>query len=187
MELKKRLMIDMDDVIVSGGLLYLINQYMGTHYTEDNFKNFYMQNIIPNKKDFFKYFLTKNMYDYCVLNENAYEVMEELNKIYKLYIGTSYIFPEIEKESGIILLHKYNYLIEKLPYLTPKNFVFLVDKSVLDCQIRIDDRTDNLDGAETKILYTAYHNKEMSNILLQEQGIERANNWLDVKKILIKK
>lgn len=148
-------MIDMDDIIVSGGFLYLINQYLGTHYTEADFKNFYMQDVIPDKQDFLKYFLTKNMYDYCEMNENAYEVIKELNEVFKIYIGTSYIFPEILRESGIVLVQKYNYLMDKLPFLTPKNFVFLVDRSVLNCEVRIDDRIDNLDGAETK--YYIWH------------------------------
>lgn len=181
------LMIDMDDVIVSGGFLYLINEYLGTHYTEKDFSGFYMQNVIPDKTDFFKYFLTKNMYDYCIINENADLVIEKLNEAYKLYIGTSYIFPEIVRESGIILLQKYNFLMEKLQFLSPKNFVFLVDKSVLNCSIRIDDRVDNLDGAETKILYTAYHNQSISGTELANQGIERADNWLDIKKKLLKR
>ena len=185
MNKKQSIMIDMDDVIVGGGFLYLINQFLGTHYTEADFKDFYMQDIIPDKKAFFEYFLTKNMYDHCEMNENAYEVIKELNEVFNVYIGTSYIFPEIIKESGIILLHKYNYLMEKLPFLTPKNFVFLVDKSVLNCDIRIDDRLDNLIGAERKILYLAYHNKDISPETLQEQGVERADNWLDIKKILL--
>jgi len=182
---KKSIMIDMDDVIVSGGFLYLINQHLGTDYIESDFKNFYMQDVIPDKKAFFEYFLTQNMYDYSEMSENAYEVIKELSEEFNIYIGTSYIFPEIIKESGNVLVQKYNYLMEKLPFLTPKNFVFLVDKSVLNCDIKIDDRIDNLDGAERKILYSAYHNKDISHEELKRQGIERADNWLDIKRILL--
>ncbi len=185
MKKKQSIMIDMDDVIVSGGFLYLINQYLGTNYTESDFKNFYMQDVIPDKKAFFEYFLTQNMYDYSQMSENAYEVIKELSEEFNIYIGTSYIFPEIIKESGNVLVQKYNYLMEKLPFLTPKNFVFLVDKSVLNCDIKIDDRIDNLDGAERRILYSAYHNKDISHEALRSQGIERADNWLDIKKILL--
>lgn len=185
MKKNETLMVDMDDVIVKGGFLYLINEYLGTHYTEDDFKDFYMQNIIPDKQDFFKFFLTKNMYDYCELLEHSDEVLKKLYKVFKLYIVTSYLFPEIPKESGIVLLHKYNFLMEKLPFLSPKNFVFAVDKSVLNCKIRIDDRIDNLDGARKKILFTAYHNKDISNKVLRLQRIERAENWYEVEKMLL--
>jgi len=77
--------------------------------------------------------------------------------------------------------------IANTSFLTPKNFVFLVDKSVLNCEIRIDDRIDNLDGAKRKLLNTAYHNKDISNGVLQQYGIERAEDWLDVKRLLLKR
>lgn len=85
-----------------------------------------------------------------------------------------------------MLVQKYNYLMDNLPFLNPKNFVFLVDKSVLNCEIKIDDRVDNLGGVEKKILYTAYHNIDISNSELNYQEIERADGWLDIKKILLK-
>ena len=47
-----RIMFDMDDVLVSGGFLYLINSYLGTHYTESDFKTYYMQDIVPDKEAF---------------------------------------------------------------------------------------------------------------------------------------
>ena len=36
-----RLMIDMDDVLVEGGFLYLINEFLGTSYKESDFKDTY--------------------------------------------------------------------------------------------------------------------------------------------------
>ena len=36
-----------------------------------------------------------------------------------------------------------------------------MDKSVLNCTIKIDDSIKNLIGAERKLLYTAYHNKNI--------------------------
>ena len=183
----KRLMMDMDDVIVKGGLLYLINEYTGKNYVEEDFKDFYMQNIVPNKKDFFEFFLSRNMYDHCELAPYAYEVLEELNKELKLYIGTSYVFREIIGESGIILKQKYEYLLKTFPFLKPENLVFLVDKSVLNCEIRVDDLIRNLEGAETKILFTAFHNREIENAFLKEQGIERADDLLEVRRIVLKR
>lgn len=178
-------MIDMDDVIVKGGFLYLINEFLGSNYNEDDFKSFYMQDILPDKDKFFKYFITKNMYNYSTINKDAYEVIKKLNENYKVYIGTSYIFPEIVNNCGIILLQKYDYLLKEFPYLKPENLVFLVDKSVLNCEIKIDDKIENLNGAEIKILYTAYHNKDINDDELKEKGIIRANNWLDIKNILL--
>lgn len=181
------LMFDMDDVIVSGGFLYLINQYLGTDYKEEDFKDYYMQDVIPDKNDFFKFFLTKNMYDYCDINEGAYEVLKWSNENFRMCIGTSYIFKEIERESGIILLHKYNFLLDKFPFLRAKNFAFVVDKSFLDCNIKVDDRLDNLGDASLKILFSAYHNKGINDEQLKESGIYRADGFGDVKKLLKKR
>lgn len=52
--MKKRIMVDMDDCITTGGFLHLINKYLNTTYTENDFDEFYMQNIIPDKDKFFK-------------------------------------------------------------------------------------------------------------------------------------
>lgn len=181
----KSIMIDMDDVIVKGGFLYLINEYLNTNYVEEDFKDFYMQDVIPDKAEFFKFFLTRNLYDHSMIVENAYEVMKELNEQYKVYIGTSYVFPEIINESGVVLVNKYNYLMKMFPFFSPSNFVFLVDKSVLNCDIKIDDRVDNLVGAENKILFSAYHNKNISDEELNGMNITRADSWLDIKNMLI--
>lgn len=180
------LMVDMDDVITHGGLLYLINDFLGTNYAESDFTDFYMQNIIPNKEDFFKYFITKNLYDYCTLAPNAYEILEQLNNKYEVFIGTSYIYPEIKKDSGIILLHKYNYLYENLPFINPKNYVFLGNKEILNCDIKIDDKIENLKNARTKLLYSAYHNKDINEKVLTNNNIKRVDNWNDIKIKLLK-
>ena len=80
--MKKKIMIDMDDVITHGGFLHLINEFLGTSYKIDDFKDFYMQDMLPDKEDFFKWFLTKNQYDYC---EFSY-------LFYHNYKQTKYIF-----------------------------------------------------------------------------------------------
>lgn len=178
-------MIDMDDVICGGGLLHLINEYLQTNYTEDDCKGFYQQDLLPDKEAFFKWFITKNLYDYCTINEGAIEVIEELNKHYEVIIGTSYIFKEIPKESAIILYYKHNWLMENLPFISPHQYIFVANKKVLDCDIKIDDRIDNLDGAETKLLFTAFHNKDISDEKLKEMNVERMNSWYDIKERLI--
>ena len=187
---KKNLMLDMDDVIVSGGFLYLLNQFLGTEYKEADFKEFYMQNIIPRKyiKDFFEYFFKNNMYEHCYLNNNAYEVIKELNEKYNLIITTAYTFKEDIINSGIILKQKYDYLLKTFPFLEPENLIFATDKRYIYAHIRIDDNIKNLYGpnVERKILFTAYHNKNIKDERLKELGIERAEDFNHVKKLLLK-
>mgnify|MGYP003212773657 FL=1 len=184
--MKKRIMVDMDDCITTGGFLHLINKYLNTNYTENDFDEFYMQNIIPDKDNFFKWFQNYNMYDYCTLIDDVYEVLEKLSKEYEIFIGTSYIIPEIIDETSFLLPQKYDFLRKTLPFINPHNFIFLGNKSVLNCDIKIDDRLDNLDGAKTKILFTAFHNKKISEKNLKKQGIKRVNSWKEIEQLLLK-
>lgn len=181
----KKIMIDMDDVIVSGGFLHLLNEFMHTNYKEEDFKGFYMQDVVPNKKEFFDYFFSKNLYDYCEIKEGAVEAIKELTKTYEIYICTSYIYREAVEDSSIILKYKYDYLIKNFPFINPNNFIFTGDKSIIDCDIKIDDRVENLKNAAKKILFTAYHNKGISNEELQEKNIIRVNGWLEIKRLLL--
>lgn len=182
---KKTIMIDMDDVITSGGFLYLINQHLNTSYTEDDFENFYMQDEIENKEKFFEFFLKHNQYEHVNINHRAEEVIEKLCNKYDVFIGTSYIFKEIVKESGLFLKQKYDFLYKHFPYIKPMNYVFLGNKSILGCDIKIDDKLENLENAKIKLLYTAYHNKNLSDNVLNEKGIIRVDNWNDIEKILL--
>ncbi|MBQ1812617.1 MAG: hypothetical protein II119_01530 [Bacilli bacterium] len=183
--MEKILLVDMDDVITVDGFLNMLNEYMGTDYTYDDFPTFYMQDILPDKDKFFTWFKEKNMYDYCRLNDDCYEVLEKLNKHYKLFIATSYIFREIPRDSGHILYQKFEYLKDKLPFINPEQYIFISDKSVLKAYARIDDRTINLIDGEKKVLFSAYHNGDISDEELRKKGIKRARNWKDVEKILL--
>ena len=189
-----RIMIDMDEVIVPSygdGFLYLVNEFFNTDYQKEDFDGiYYLQSIIPkeHKEEFFKWFFTKNMYDYCEIYPHAYEVIEQLYKssLYDVLIGTSYIMPNWEKECGILLWQKHNFLMDNLPFLSPGNYAFVVNKAVLNCEIKIDDYLNNLRDTQRKILFRAYHNQGLSKELLKSQGIELAHDWLEIKKLLLK-
>ena len=185
---KRNLMVDMDDVIVTNYFLAYINKYMNTNYVEADFNDFYMQKVIPEnlRRDFFEYFLSNDIYKYAIISENAKEVLEELNEKYNLFIGTSYIFPEAIDKSGIVLKQKHEFLIDNFPYLNPHNFILGSNKEVLNMDIKIDDKIDNLKNAKVKLLYTAYHNENLSNIFLKQNNITRVEDFNDIKKLLLK-
>ena len=53
--------------------------------------------------------------------------------------------------------------------------------------IKLDDRVKNLDGADRKLLFSAYHNLDIPLEELESMGIERVNGWYDVRnKLLVK-
>ncbi len=182
--MRRSIMVDMDEVITEGGFLYLINEYLGTNYTKEDVEGYYMQDLVPDKDEFFKYFISKNMYDYNILLPNVKDVLEELQKCYDIYIGTSYIIPELPRESSMILKYKHEFLYDNLPFIKPENYIFITNKSLLDCDIKIDDKLDNLKNAKIKLLFDSYHNKGLSDDYLKSVGVVRVHNWLEIKDIL---
>lgn len=184
---KKRIMIDMDDVIYEGWFLNLMNDYLGTTYKEEDFPGYYMQDIIPKEKqeDFFNWMLTNDIYDYGNLLPNVYETLKKLNDKYNLCIGTAYIIKELPMESGKILLsQKYERLLSVFDFLTPKQIILVNDKSFINAHIKVDDLVSNLEGAEIKLLFSSYHNKDITDLELKEKGIIRVSSWLEVEEML---
>ena len=184
--MRKSIMVDMDEVITEGGFLYLINDFLGTNYTKEDIKEYYMQDLVPDKRAFFDYFIKHNQYDYCKLLPDVREVLKYLQDYYDIYIGTAYIIKEILQECGINLVHKHNYLYEKLPFISPENYIFISNKALLNCDVKIDDKLSNLENAKIKLLFTAYHNKNLDDEYLKSLGVIRVNNWLEIKDILVK-
>lgn len=181
-------MIDMDEVLTNGNFAKILEDYLGYRPDYENITNYYRQDILGNKKDdFFNKFKDMDMYENASLLPDCYETLKELNKHYKIYICTDYIWPEIIKYAGNNLKNKYNYLYEKLDFIKPQNFIFTADKSIINCDIKIDDRTINLEGASTKLLFTAVHNKDLSDEELKKKNIIRVNNWKEIKEILLNK
>ncbi len=178
-------MIDMDDVLTSGNFIYYLEEYLGKKIDINQYKFYSLQELLGNKKmDFFNKFKDLNMYQNAVLLPNCYEVLKELNEIYKIYICTAYIWPEIISYAGNNLKDKYQFLYENLDFIDPRNYIFAEDKAIVNCDIKIDDKLENLKNAKLKLLYTAWHNKDLD---LEEENLIRVNDWLDIKRVLMKK
>lgn len=182
----KTIMVDMDDVITYGNFSKILEDYLGYKPDLSNYKSYYLQDILGERKtDFFDKFKDINMYENATLLPDCYEILKELNNYYKIYICTDYIWREIIEYAGNNLKNKYNFLYEKLDFISPRNFIFTADKSVINCDIKIDDKIENIENANTKILFTAWHNKEISNEELEKNNIIRVNNWKEIRNILI--
>lgn len=107
---------------------------------------------------------------------------------YELYIVTAYIFRDNEEYSANNLKNKFEYLYENIPFIKPENYIFTSNKEIINCEIKIDDKLSNLEGnAETKMLFTAYHNKNITDVELKQNGAIRVNGWKDIEKILLNK
>lgn len=185
----RKIMIDMDDVICTGGYLELLNKYLNTNYKIDDFKEYFLEEfLIPKeeKNKYFDFFFKENVYNYSYLLDNAVNVIEKLNQKYDVYIATAYYHKDRAFKSGIHCLNKYEWLIKNLPFMDASHFIFINDKNLLKCDIRIDDKLENLGtDDEVKILFDAWHNRDYSDKELNKKGIIRVKNWLDIEKILL--
>ena len=186
--MKKRLMIDMDDVICNGGFLYLVNKFTNKEYTLDDFEKYYMQDIIPETKhdEWITFFADNSMYERACFIGSAFDTIKKLNEKYEIFIVTAYIIKNGIHISGGVLRDKFNWLQKNLPFINPSNYVFTDNKTVIDCDIRIDDKLSNLTGnAEIKLLFTAYHNKKLTNEELAKENIKRIHSWEEIAEILL--
>ncbi len=184
----KKIMIDMDNVICEGGFLSIVNQFLKTNYTQKDLKTYYVQDLIPKERypEWTEFFNAKNVYDYVEFLPDTYEVMEKLSKKYGIYIATAYIFRDNEEYSANNLKNKFEWLYENIPFISPDNYIFTTNKEIINCEIKIDDKLSNLSGdAETKLLFTAYHNKDITDEELMKNNAIRVNGWKDVEKILL--
>jgi len=185
----RRIMIDLDDTIVEGGYLQVLNKYMGTNYTYDDVDTYFVESLLPEDKvqEYLEYFYNKeNVYNYITIKKNAIEVIEKLSKKYEIIICSAYLDKRMPEKSGIITNNKHMWLIKNLPFLEPKNFIFTSRKDLVDCDIKIDDKVSNLKGhGKLKLLMSGYHNKKYTEKELKEKGIIRVESWDEIEKILL--
>lgn len=184
---KKTIMLDMDDVITINGLSNLIEKFLGEKLKETGNNTYYRQDLLGDKKaDFFKFFITQNLYDNVDIVDNCKEVLEDICKYYDVYVTTDYIWRDVPDYAGDNMRNKFNFLNKNFPFLDRRKYVFTGSKDIVKCDIRIDDRIENLIGDNSeKYLFTAYHNKTISKDELDKLGIIRVNSWIELAEILL--
>lgn len=184
----KKILIDLDDTILVDCYLEVVNKYLKKNYTYDDIKDYWVDEIVPEKSrdKYLKYFYNDiNIYDFGKINEGAIETIENLTKYYEVFICSAYIDYRDIANCSKILIHKHKWLIENLPFIKPENFIFTNRKDVIPTDIKIDDKIENLKNCNTKLLITAYHNKNISEQKLKEENIIRVNSWMDIAEILL--
>lgn len=188
--LMKTIMIDMDDVICEGGFIYLLNKFLGTNYTEKDMKGYYMQDLIPSDRvdEWNEYICSQNLYgEGNHFIADSLETIEKLSKQYDVYIVTAFIFRDTPTKSGQHLYNKFKCLCDKMPFLHPSHFIFCDTKSIVKCDVKIDDKLSNiLENTETKLLFDAYHNREITQDELNKLGVIRVCTWREIGALLLK-
>ena len=187
---KKTIMIDMDEVIVVGRFSDYLVEFLGNV----NFENLHTQNrqdlLKGREEEFRKIYKYKNLYkdengNYIAPLSDCVDVIEKLNERYDVYIVTSYIWKEDVIDAATNLKNKFEYLQYWFPFIDTYKFIFMTDKTKIHYDIGIDDRISNLESCNRKLLFTEFRNKNVTKEELENIGIKRVNNWLDVEKEIL--
>lgn len=184
----KKIAIDMDDVICSNGFLKLVNEFLHANYTNEDIKGYYIQDLVPKEreKEWNQYFKSHNVYNYVDMMKNADKVIKKLNDKYEIYILSAYVLRDQPEFSGEFLKYKYEWLYKNLPFIDSNRYIFTTNKSIINCDICIDDKLSNLEGkAEKNILFTSYHNQKYTKEELEKINVVRANDWGEIEKLLL--
>lgn len=188
--MKKKILVDVDDCLCENSFVDEINKFLGTNYKTEDFTEFYIDYVIGSekkKKEFYSKVKDKNLYENARIFDGAIETLKKLNQKYDVYICSACIWRGMERDSGIFFKQKFDFLIEHFPFLDPNKFIFTSDKNLLVADIQIDDKPDNLLGrSKLKIMYTAYHNKNMTDSELKKLKIVRADSWKQIGEMLLK-
>ena len=191
---KKKILLDIDEVVCFCGILQAVNDFMGTNYSIDDFTDYYIDEVAVPKEyfnDFNEFLSHRNLYEEPDLLPKAIETLERLNEHFDIYVCSSCLNSLDLENSGRIFQDKFNFLRTFLPFLDPKKFIFTSSKHIFKADIQVDDRLGNLDPEiETKILFPSYHNKDITDEELKEKGILRAGyewrtGWEELEKILM--
>jgi len=176
--LKKSIAIDMDQVLADfySKLCVTYNENFGTNFTDEEFL-LTTQRDLP-REDAKKLFALLNepgyFRDLKVLDEDAIDVIRELQEHYEIYIATAAM------DVPGSFTAKYDWLMDYLPFIKTQNIVFCGNKAVIHTDYLIDDSPRQLKSFKgTGILYSMPYNRS-------EEGFMRVNNWKEIKQYFIK-
>jgi len=189
-ENKKILIVDMDEVLYQCWASVLYAKFTGTQFKSENRKTLLIQALFNTKKELDAFvdfsFSQENYYYGIPLIEGAQEVMRKLNEKYSLYICTDYLFKGYEWTSEKAILFKTEVLKRDFPFINPEQYIFMRGKHLLHADILIDDRASNFGPHINQgLLFTAIHNKGMTDKELKDKNLIRVNSWKQIGEILL--
>ncbi len=185
----KKIMIDLDETICSPAYLEEVNKYLNANYRYEDIDTYFVEDVIPLEKreEFLDYFYQNvNVYQNATIFPHAIEVIQELTSKYDVYIVSAFVDKRRIFNSSIMAKYKYEWILKHLPFIDPKKIILTSSKDMVLCDIKIDDKFGNLKGyGETKLLLDHMHNRKYSFQELEEHGIKRVYDWLQIRAILM--
>ena len=183
--MKKKLLVDIDEVICNNNFVKILNEFKNTNYKLEDFKNYLIEDFLETeeKEKFYDFFLERNAYYDVHFIDGAIDTLKELNETYDIYLYSACVMYGRERASSRIFMDKYNFIMKYMPFIDPYKIIFTNTKNLFLGDIQIDDKLNNLEGpVKLKLLFTAYHNKDIDKKTLKEKGVIRVDDWDSVKK-----
>ena len=183
------ILIDVDDVVCENHFVPVVNEYLGKNYKEEDFGNVKIElELFPDtdsRYKFYDYYVSVDSYDGIELKPGAGEVLEKLIKNNRVILVTSGCHYENSLAMGRQFGDKWRFLLNKLPFFPPQNIIFANQKDLIKGDIIVEDRVENMKGEyEKKILFTAFHNKNITDEELSQKNIIRVDDWHQLYKAL---
>ncbi|WP_276133380.1 5' nucleotidase, NT5C type [Polluticoccus soli] len=170
----KRLAVDMDGVLAD-----VYSQFIKKHHEEtgewlslNSMTGLSEGQVFPHGR---KHITTKGFFDDIQVVANSQEILEELNKHYKVFVVSAAM------EFPLSLSEKQQWLDRHFPFIGWRQRVFCGSKEIIKADIMIDDYLRNLDSFEGETyLFTEPH-----NALVDLGRHKRVNDWLEIKGLLL--
>ena len=188
--MRKRIMIDMDEVIVSPRFNDFLEEFLG-NVDYEVLNSYYRQDLISGREEEFKkIYQDKNLYknnnnDFIEPFSNCIDVIRRLAEVYDIYIVTSYVWKKDIFNASMNLRNKNEYLEYFFPFIDKNNFIYISNKNLIEFDIGIDDRLKNMNNCNKKLLFTEFRNKKVTDEELRLNNGIRVNNWKEIEEILL--
>ena len=192
---KLKLLLDVDEVICFSGYLEFVNEFLGTRYTIDDFKTYYIDGeAIPEERmeEFNQFVSDRNPYENKLPIPGAIEAITRLSELYDIYLCSDCINPFDVGNSGRVFKGKFDFLFRYIPQevVPAKNYILTGTKNIFKADVQVDDLVKNFDSEiPGKFLFPSYHNGGLTDEELKAKGIVRAGydwreGWVVLEKLL---
>lgn len=173
----QRIAVDMDEVMADtlGELLVRYSREQNTSLTKQDIQGKWLWQVLPPKGQELidSYLLSDGFFEDIPVIPGSQEVLLRMSRRYQIFVATAAMaFPASFNA-------KYRWLRRHYDFLSPQNFVFCGDKSILHADFLIDDMPRNLASFQGEgILFTAPHN-------IHTPGYRRVDNWQDIDSMFL--
>jgi len=170
-----RIAVDMDEVIADALSEHILryNQTFGAKLELVHFHGKRFKEVIPDehREQAERMVHTRDFFADLPVIAGSQEVLQRLCTKHEVFITTAAMEVPLSFDA------KYQWLRKHFPFISPMNFVFCGDKSVVRADYLIDDNVRHFAHFEGMgILFDAPHNR---NVI----GFRRVENWHEVDQL----